>query len=136
MYPTGYTKRVLEIHEYVTENKRAPYSEWLGSLDRPVKVRVITRVDRVRRGLLGDCRSVGGGVFELRLDFGSGYRVYFGQQGDAIVVLLCGGDKDSQADDIKKAKGYWHALNLRRTEHHEKDESIQRDAKGGTTRPA
>lgn len=126
---------MLEIHEYVTENKRAPYSEWLGSLDRPVKVRVMTRVDRVRRGLLGDCRSVGGGVFELRLDFGSGYRVYYAQQGDAIVILLCGGDKDSQADDIKKAKGYWHALNQWSTQN-EQHQTVQRNDKGGTTRPA
>lgn len=127
---------MLEMHEYITNNNRAPYSEWLSDLDRTVKARVLTRVDRVRRGNFGDCRSVGDGVFELRLDFGPGYRVYYGREGETLVILLCGGDKGSQADDIKKAKGYWLSLNQRRTEHHEKDESIQRDAKGGTTRPA
>lgn len=129
--------RMLEMHEYITNNNnRAPYSEWLSRLDRTVKARVLTRVDRVRRGNFGDCRSVGDGVFELRLDFGPGYRVYYGKQGETIVILLCGGDKDSQTDDITKAKGYWHNLNPRRTQHHEKDQSIQRDDKGGTTRPA
>ena len=62
---------------------------------------------RVRLGNLGDCRSVGNGVFELRIDFGSGFRVYFGQEGNDVVVLLCGGDKGSQEKDIHKAKEYW-----------------------------
>lgn len=127
---------MLELHEYITNNNRAPYSEWLSRLDRTAKARVLTRVDRVRRGNFGDCRSVGDGVFELRLDFGPGYRVYYGRRGETIVILLCGGDKASQADDIKIAKGYWHSLNQRSTHQHGQHQTLQRDAKGGTTRPA
>ena len=65
------------------------------------------RLNRVRMGNLGDCRSVGDGVKELRIAFGPGYRVYFGEDGETIVVLLCGGDKSSQEADIRRAKEYW-----------------------------
>ena len=65
------------------------------------------RLNRVRLGNLGDAKAVGNGVFELRIDFGPGYRVYFGEQKGAIVVLLCGGDKSTQQKDIQVAKEYW-----------------------------
>ena len=66
-----------------------------------------TRLDRVALGNLGDCEPVGEGVSELRIAFGPGYRVYFAQDGDTIVLLLCGGDKSTQVKDIKRAKEYW-----------------------------
>ncbi|MEG4090340.1 type II toxin-antitoxin system RelE/ParE family toxin [Microcoleus sp. Pol12B4] len=65
------------------------------------------RLDRVRLGNLGNSKSVGEGVCELKIDFGPGYRVYFGQLGSTIVLLLCGGDKSTQEQDIRKAKEYW-----------------------------
>ncbi len=65
------------------------------------------RLDRVSLGNFGDCRSVGEGVQELRIDYGPGYRVYFGQLGSTIVLLLCGGDKSAQAKDINLAHYYW-----------------------------
>lgn len=95
-----------EIREY-TNNNRAPFSDWLSSLDRQIKARVLTRIDRVRRGNFGDTKSVGEGVFELRLNFGPGYRVYFGRQGETVIILLCGGRKDSQTKDIERAKELW-----------------------------
>lgn len=105
----------IEIREYTRDN-RAFFSEWLNDLDRTVKARVLTRIDRVARGNMGDTRSVGDGVFELRLDFGPGYRVYFGREGQEVIILLLGGDKDSQSKDIERAKelltdirGYKHA---------------------------
>jgi putative addiction module killer protein len=63
--------------------------------------------DRLQTGLLGDWDSVGEGVYELRIDFGPGYRVYFGQEGKLLILLLCGGDKSTQTKDIKRAHAYW-----------------------------
>jgi len=65
------------------------------------------------RGNLGDCKSVGDGVFELRVDYGPGYRMYFAQKGQTLVILLCGGDKRAQEKDIQRAKQYWHDYKLR-----------------------
>ena len=81
------------------------FSRWLHRLkDAQAVARVVVRIRRAELGNLGDCRSVGGGVMEMRVDYGPGYRVYFARQGDAIVVLLCGGDKRTQARDINRAK--------------------------------
>lgn len=81
------------------------YARWLGKLrDRQAKARIAVRIRRLSLGNPGDVRSVGGGVSELRIDYGPGYRVYFLQQGAALVVLLAGGDKSSQADDIAEAR--------------------------------
>ena len=71
------------------------------------KSQSFTRIDRLRFGNFGDCKSVGGGVFELRIHFGPGYRVYFGVVGTDVVILLLGGDKTSQKKDIKMAHKYW-----------------------------
>jgi len=69
--------------------------------------RIARRLDRLEGGNLGDCKPVGGGVDELRIDYGPGYRVYFGQDGDLIVVLLIGGDKRTQGKDTETAKTCW-----------------------------
>ena len=98
----------MEIRIYTTSDGRAPFSEWLDSLrDRRGQAVIAARVDRVQLGNFGDCRSIGGGVSELRIHFGPGYRVYFGQDGGEIVLLLCGGAKQTQPRDIAKAKVYW-----------------------------
>lgn len=87
---------------------KEPFNDWLRSLrDSRTRRRILSRLLRVEGGHYGDCRSLKDGVFELRLVFGPGYRVYFGEAGDTIVVLLCGGDKSSQMQDIAKAKAYW-----------------------------
>ena len=81
------------------------FSRWLHRLkDDNAAARIVARIRRAELGNLGDCRSVGGGVMEMRVDYGPGYRVDFARQGEAIVVLLCGGDKRTQARDIKRAK--------------------------------
>ena len=69
--------------------------------------RILARLERVRLGLLGDCKSVGQGVSEFRVDVGPGYRVYFGRDGPSIIVLLCGGSKARQRRDIADAKMFW-----------------------------
>ena len=93
----------------MTQNGKSPFADWLTSL-KDIKTRAIVRVrlDRLRLGNWGDCKSVGEGVQELRIDFGPGYRVYLGQDGDVVILLLCGGSKKSQSKDIEKAKQYWH----------------------------
>jgi putative addiction module killer protein len=97
-----------ELKIYETDDGKAPFSFWLDSLrDRESRARIKKRLDRVELGNLGDHRSVGDGVFELRIDCGAGYRVYFAQAEMLIVLLLCGGDKSSQDRDIIKAKQFW-----------------------------
>lgn len=100
--------RPREIQRYITPDGRIPFAEWLDSLQDGRAISTIdNRIKRVALGNLGDYRSVGGGVCELRIDYGAGYRVYFGQIGTTIVLLLCGGDKSTQVQDIRKAKEYW-----------------------------
>lgn len=108
---------MLEISEY-THDDKAPFSDWLNTLDRPVKARIMTRIDRIRRENFGDAKSVGEGVFELRIAFGPGYRVYYGRQGQEIVVLLCGGDKGSQSRDIARAHEFWRHINRSKDHGH------------------
>ncbi len=81
------------------------FDEWLGGLkDRAAAAIIAARILRVQKGLLGDVKSVGDGVSELRIDHGPGYRVYFTRRGRTLVILLCGGDKRTQASDIRAAK--------------------------------
>ena len=83
--------------------------------DKRAVARVFARIARVRQGNLGDYKSVGDGVSELRIDYGPGYRVYFGQEGRRIVILLCGGDKRTQDKDINLAKEYWSQFKAKKT---------------------
>lgn len=104
-----------EIRRYLTSEGRIPFAEWLESLkDLTAVVKVEQRLDRVRLGNLGNCRSVGEGVFELKVDYGPGYRVYFGQDEVKIILLLCDGDKSTQKQDIRKAKAYWEDYERRK----------------------
>ena len=97
-----------EIRRYVDRNGKVPFAEWFESLkDTKTQAKILSRLNRFAAGNLGDYRSVGEGVCELRIDYGSGYRVYFGQIGLTVVLLLCGGDKSTQNKDILKAKEYW-----------------------------
>lgn len=96
-----------ELRTYESADGKRPFDEWLDRLkDKTTLARVAARLNRVALGNLGDVKSVGAGVSELRLAFGKGYRVYFAQEGDKIILLLCGGDKGSQVRDIREAKAY------------------------------
>jgi len=97
----------FKIREYLDVQGDSPFREWLESLDTSIRARVQARILRIESGNLGDFKSVGNGVWELRFDFGSGYRVYFGKEGNTLILILLGGDKGSQRRDIKKAQEYW-----------------------------
>ena len=85
-----------------------PFSDWLNRLrDAATRRRILQRLLRVESGHYGDYKPVGDGINELRLFFGPGYRIYFGEAGDKLVVLLSGGDKDSQGRDIQQAQCFW-----------------------------
>lgn len=81
------------------------FAGWLGSLrDKQGRAKIPARIDRLEDGNPGKTRNVGAGVIEMKIDFGPGYRVYYVQRGKLLIVLLCGGDKSTQANDIKRAK--------------------------------
>ncbi|MFQ5451841.1 MAG: type II toxin-antitoxin system RelE/ParE family toxin [Nitrospinaceae bacterium] len=93
---------------YQDENGHEPFTDWLEGLrDRKGRRIILRRIGKLEHGLYGDCEPVGEAVSELRIFFGPGYRVYFGEEAGNIVVLLCGGDKGSQDKDIRTAKKYW-----------------------------
>ena len=109
--------KVKEIREYLTEDGRSPFRDWFKALkDLKAKAKIRVRLDLSESGNFGDFKSVGDGVSELRIDFGPGYRVYIGQDGDMLVLLLCGGTKKSQQNDIRKAKEYWQDYRRRKNE--------------------
>lgn len=98
----------FEIRRYRDARGAEPFTEWLTGLrDRSAKARVLARLERLETGNFGDAKVLRDGVSEMRIDWGPGYRVYFGRDGRTIVVLLCGGDKRRQDVDIEKAVDLW-----------------------------
>jgi putative addiction module killer protein len=95
---------VFEIFHYVTRDGLDVFEAWLDGLGDPTAVaRVVVRIDRLQAGNFGDHKPVGGGVWELRIDHGPGYRVYYALVRTRVVLLLCGGDKRKQSTDIRRA---------------------------------
>lgn len=108
MYPIGYRMTLMNYLIQKTEE----FDNWLLKLrDRRAKAKIIIRLQRVQEGNFGDHKSVGGGVSELRITEGAGYRLYYTIQGDVIVIMLAGGDKSTQQQDIEKAKQLKDNLN-------------------------
>ena len=104
-----------EVKEYLAENGRSPFREWIVSLkDMKTRAGIRMRVNRLRLGSFGDCRFLGNGVYELKIDLGPGYRIYLGREREVILILLCGGDKKNQRKDIVKAKKLWQDYVRRR----------------------
>jgi putative addiction module killer protein len=109
-----------EITRYITSDGKVPFAIWFDHLrDRRAKLKIKLRLDRVEEGNLGDYRSLGEGLFELKIDYGPGYRLYFGQIASIIVILLCGGDKSTQDRDIEKAREYGRDYYARLENSHE-----------------
>ncbi len=101
---------------YQTANGKVPFVEWIERLDLPIRKRIEIGVDKLELGYMPDCKSIHDGVYEMRLHFGPGFRIYFGQTGQEIILLLCGGDKGSQTKDIRKAVEYWCDFKRRENE--------------------
>jgi len=98
----------MDVYHYLTPRGVDVFQEWLDELsDLKGRIAVLRRVDRLARGNMGDYKFIAAGVWELRVDCGPGYRVYFGRQGKDLVLLLCGGAKRTQAADIEDATHYW-----------------------------
>ncbi len=99
----------IEVGFLELDNGKCPYLEWEHKLDKTVRGAVRTRINRLRLGNFGDCKTIKGtrGLYELRIHLGAGYRLYFGKDHDRFVIVLCGGAKRSQNRDIEKAKEYW-----------------------------
>lgn len=103
--PIDEPPHVLYTGQIYALEQTVGFDRWLKTLrDREGQLRIRKRLVRLSNGHFGDCRSVGDGVHELRMFFGPGYRVYFVRRGDVVLLLLAGGDKKSQADDIVRAK--------------------------------
>jgi len=99
---------MLEIQPYFTRDGRIPFARWHDALrDHKLKAAIARRLYRMAQGHFGDCKPCQNGVWELRIDLGPGYRVYYAQAGQTVVLLLCGGSKRTQQADIDKACEYW-----------------------------
>lgn len=98
---------VIEVRQYTTEAGKNPFGKWFAGLNSVATAKVTIALERLARGNLSNVKAVGSGVSECRLDFGPGYRIYLGRDGQALVILLCGGEKKGQQDDIKAAKEFW-----------------------------
>ena len=97
-----------ELRLYESPSGNVPFDDWLDGLrDARARAQILVRMDRLEQGNFGDCKPVGSGVSELRVDCGPGYRVYFAEHGAKIILLLIGGQKNTQTKDISTAKSYW-----------------------------
>ena len=97
-----------EIQEYIKSDGKNPFRGWLRSLqNKQARARIRVRLNRIRLGNFGDAKAVGKGVNEIRIHHGPGYRIYFGRVSNTIVLLLCGGGKKTQHQDIQKAQAFW-----------------------------
>jgi putative addiction module killer protein len=96
-----------EVIEYFRDDGHCPFAEWFERLDHQAAAKVATAVERMKSGNFGDHKAVGGGVIERRIDYGPGYRIYFGRDGARVVVLVGGGTKSRQSSDIKHAQDTW-----------------------------
>jgi putative addiction module killer protein len=105
---------MIEIREYLGADGHSPYAKWFDNLNAPAAAKVAVAIARMAHGNLADVKSVGAGVFERRIDFGPGYRVYFGKNGGRLVILLGGGTKKRQQSDIEAAQVFWQDYKRRK----------------------
>ena len=109
-------RRMVDVREFLDAGERSPFHEWRSRLNVEARRKVTIALYRVGLGNFSNVKSVGAGVFECRINFGPGYRVYFGKDGEEIVILLGGGTKQRQQNDIHLALERWQDYKLRRKE--------------------
>ncbi len=107
---------MIEIREYIDLEGRNPFGRWFQKIDNVTQARIAVALDKLERGNFSTAKSVGVGVSELRLDFGPGYRIYFGKDGERLVILLGGGTKKRQQKDIATAHALWQEYRKRKRE--------------------
>ena len=115
---------MIELRQYIDRMGRNPFDRWFERLDNDIQARIVTALDRLERGNFSTAKGVGGGAFELRLDFGPGYRIYFGKDGETLVILLGGGTKRRQQADIEEGRAA-HAEYERRNAVENKQRKIK-----------
>ena len=105
---------VIEIREYIDREGGSSYAKWFNRLNAPAAAKVVSALVLMEQGNLSNTKSVGTGVFECRIEFGPGYRVYFGRDGDTLIILLGGGTKKRQQKDIEDARTIWKEYKRRK----------------------
>ncbi len=105
---------MIVVREYLDSSGDSPYAAWFDSLNAEAAAKITTAVTRVSLGNFSNVEGVGSGVFEYKLDFGPGYRIYFGKDGEALVILLGGGTKRRQRRDISAARANWQDYKRRK----------------------
>lgn len=106
----------MEIREFLDARGGSPFASWFDDLDAQAAAKVTVALTRMERGNLANAKAVGGGVQEFRIDWGPGYRLYFGRDGNTLIILLCGGTKRRQQDDIAEAQAHWAEYKRRKKE--------------------
>jgi putative addiction module killer protein len=107
---------VVEVLEYIDAQGRSPYARWFDRLPAQAAAKVVTAVTRMAQGSQSNLAGVGEGVLERKIDWGPGYRIYFGKDGDKLIILLGGGTKRGQEDDIRRAKACWSDYRKRKAQ--------------------
>ena len=105
---------MIHVREYLARDGRSLYAEWFNELEAGAAARVVSAVTRLSLGNFSNVKGVGSGVFEYRIDFGPGYRIYFGKDGEQLVILLAGGTKKRQQRDIRQAIARWQDYKQRK----------------------
>lgn len=105
----------MDVRHYLARDGRDPFQDWIDGLEEVrTRVAVLRRIDRLALGIVGDCRFCRSGVWELRIDLGPGYRVYYAKAGTEVLLLLAGGPKRTQDADIRSAVARWKDYRSRR----------------------
>ena len=105
---------MITIREYIDPEGRSPYAKWFNRLNAAAAAKVVTALVRMEQGNFSTTKGIGEGILECRIDFGPGYRIYFGRDGEALVILLGGGTKKRQQKDIENAKKLWKEYKRRK----------------------